>query len=80
MNSVFPRRWHDALCICSLPLRRSENFQPAHRDYDEFDYASDEGEFARTGAFAVGEMNEEGSVDESPLFEDEGDLFMDDED
>ena len=57
-----------------------ENFQPAHRDYDEFDYASDEGEFARTGAFAVGEMNEEGSVDESPLFEDEGDLFIDDED
>ena len=54
-----------------------EGYQPSRRDYDDFDYASDEGEFAQTGGFAVGEMNEEGSVDEAPVFEDEGELFID---
>ena len=56
-----------------------EAFQPARRDYDDFDYASDEGEFAQNGGFAVGEMDEEGSIVETAVFED-GDLFIDEDD
>ena len=54
-----------------------DGYQPSARDYDDFDYASDEGEFAQSGGFAVGEMNEEGSVEEDAFFEDEGELFID---
>ncbi len=54
-----------------------DNYQPGRRDYDDFDYASDEGEFANAGGFAVGEMNEEGTVEEAPAFEEVGELFVD---
>ena len=55
-----------------------DGYQPSNRDFDDFGYSSDEGEFAQAGGFAVGEMNEEGSVDESPVFEESGELFIDD--
>ena len=54
-------------------------YQPSNRDFDDFGYSSDEGEFAQAGGFAVGEMNEEGSVDEAPVFEESGDLFIDED-
>ena len=60
-----------------LKDEEEDNFQPGRRDYDDFDYASDEGEFANAGGFAVGEMNEEGTVEEAPAFEEVGDLFVD---
>ena len=41
-------------------------YQPSNRDFDDFGYNSDEGEFAQAGGFAVGEMNEEGTVDRGP--------------
>jgi DNA-directed RNA polymerase subunit beta len=56
-----------------------DGYQPSARDYDDdFDYTADEGEFAQNGGFAVGEMNEEGSVDEDVSFEEAGELFIDD--
>ena len=54
-------------------------YQPSNRDFDDFGYNSDEGEFAQAGGFAVGEMNEEGTVDEAPVFEESGDLFIDED-
>ena len=54
-------------------------YQPSNRDFDDFGYSSDEGEFAQAGGFAVGEMNEEGSVDEAPVFEESGELFIDED-
>lgn len=56
-----------------------DGYQPSNRDFDDFGYSSDEGEFAQAGGFAVGEMNEEGSVDEAPVFEESGELFIDED-
>ena len=54
-----------------------DGYQGGRRDYDDFDYTTDEGEFAKNGGFAVGEMDEEGSVVEKPEFDEEGELFID---
>ncbi len=54
-----------------------DNYKGGRQEYDDFEYTSDESEYAKTGAFAVGEMDEEGSVIEAPEFEEEGTLFID---
>ena len=58
-----------------------DGYQPSNRDFDDYSGYNNggdaEGEFSQVGGFAVGEMNEEGSVDEAPVFEETGDLYID---
>ncbi len=53
-----------------------DTYQPRNNDYDDFDYTSDEKEFAQEGGFAVGEMNADGDIEED-VFIDDGELFID---
>ena len=46
-------------------------------DYDDYDAFAAEDEYAAAGGFAVGEMDEEGTVIEADDFEESDELFLD---
>jgi DNA-directed RNA polymerase subunit beta len=55
-----------------------DNYKGGRHDYDDdFEYVKDESEYAQSGEFSTGELDEEGSVIETPEFEEEGALFID---